>query len=131
MRTITRLHMNAPLDTRMRLEVKCFRQDLAVFEAKIEFDPDKLGPTTWDVSPAMRFLDNLDGIVLREVKELRMEGFFGSLQPHLVELLNFLERMPALVRVVTTEYNEEDFRSALDILGCQATVVRVDRQSPG
>jgi hypothetical protein len=126
LRTVTGLHMDVWLETYVKLRVKCFRQDQQVLEANIEFSPDILDATAKDVSPAMGFLNNLDGIVLGEVEELRMGGFSGSLEPHVVELEGLLTRMPALARVITTDHNEEQLRHALDVLGCRATVVRVD-----
>ena len=67
-------------------------------------------------SPVMGFLDNLEGIVLREVGELRMDGFIGSLELQADELLAFFGRMPALTRVIATDKNGEKLRSVLDIL---------------
>ena len=73
----------------------------------------------------MGFLDNLEGIVLREVGELRMEGFVGSLEPQADELLAFFGRMPVLTRVITADKNEEKLRSVLDVLDSRAAVVGV------
>ena len=73
----------------------------------------------------MGFLDNLEGIVLREVGELRMEGFVGSLEPQAEELLAFFGRMPVLTRVITADKNEEKLRSVLDVLDSRAAVVGV------
>jgi len=76
-----------------------------------------------DVEPVTWFLGNLDCTVLRGVEELRAEGLVGSLEPNPAELLAFLKRMPALARVITTDGNEDKFRSVLDDLGCRAIVV--------
>ena len=80
-----------------------------------------------ETSLAMRLLGNLDRIVLTGVEELRMEGFSGNLEPQPPELLAFLERMPALRRVITTDGNKEIFCSALNSLGCRAAVIRVEQ----
>jgi len=77
----------------------------------------------------MGLLDNLDGIVLRGVTELGMDGFVGVLEPHGDELLAFLERMPALARLITGDNNEEELDFALDRLGRtdRPVVVRAER----
>jgi len=72
----------------------------------------------------MQFLGDLHPIVLGGVEELRMEGFVGPLEPQAIDLLKFLEGMPALTRLITADGNEKTFRSALDDLGYRAAVVR-------
>jgi len=41
-----------------------------------------------------------------------------------IELLKFLEGMPALTRLITADGSEEVFRSVLNDLDCRAVVVR-------
>ena len=122
---LTRLHIRAHFDLSISLELKCFRLDRPAFEVDVMCSRENKTMSQPETSLAMRLLGNLDRIVLTGVEELRMEGFIGNLEPQPPELLAFLERMPALRRVITTNGNEEIFCSALNSLGCRAAVIRV------
>ena len=119
--------MKADLDAGITLQLSCFRLDRPAFEVKIMYTPGLQAVAPESASPVMGFLDNLEGIVLREVGELRMEGFVGSLEPQADELLAFFERMPVLTRVITIDKNEEELHSVLDVLDSRAAVVGVDQ----
>ena len=121
LRSLTRLHVKADLDAGITLQLNCFRLDRPAFEVKIMYTPGLQAVAPESASPVMGFLDNLEGIVLREVGELRMEGFVGSLEPA------FFRRMPVLTKVITTEKNEEKLRSVLDVVDSRAAVVGVDQ----
>ena len=127
LRSLTRLHVKADLDAGITLQLSCFRLDRPAFEVKITYTPGVQAVASESASPVMGFLDNLEGIVLGEVGELRMEGFVGSLEPQADELLAFFGRMPVLTRVITTDKNEEELRSVLDVLDSRAAVVGVDQ----
>ena len=123
---VTRLHVKTRFDTPgtlAALEVKCFKRDLTVLDVNIELSISANSRDESD-SPAMFFLDNFDGMKLSEVEELRMEGFFGPLEPYAEELVGLLAGMPGLVWVFT-DHNQEKLCSALDLLGRRATVVMV------
>ena len=129
LRTLTRLHIKAHFDARIArvaLELKCFRLDQLAFEANIRYPFE--GPVGFrqDASPVVGLLDGLHQLALEGVEELRMEGIVGRFSPRGDELPIFLKRMPALTRLITTDGNEETLRSALDGLGCQAVVVRME-----
>ena len=66
--------------------------------------------------PAMRLLDYLHPLNLREVVELRMEGFVGEWSLQSLELGRLLKRMPALRRVVTGDDNKGKFLLALSTM---------------
>ena len=127
LRTLTRLHMKTRLDAKATFGLKCFKLDRPAFEVDVEYPFGSRAMAQKNASPVMWFWGSLHQIVLRGVEELRMEGFVGPLEPQAAELLAFLKRMPALLRLVTTDDNEEIFRSTLDSLGCQAVVIRVDQ----
>jgi len=127
LRTLTRVHIKTCFDAKVLFELRCFRLDRPAFEFIIGCSFGRRMMAQKKASSVTWFLGSLHRIVLRGVEELRMEGFVGPLEPRAGELLVFLKRMPALTRLVTTDGNEEMFRSALDSLGCQAIVVRVDR----
>jgi hypothetical protein len=126
--TLTRLHIKVHVHTRVTLELKCFRFDQPAFDINLEYSTSE-GQTIdqRNVSRIMWFLYHLHRIVFSGVEELRMEGFIGSLELQETQLLAFLERMPALTRLITTDSNEEAIRSALDSLGCRAVVIRVEQ----
>lgn len=126
LRTLTRLHITARFNIEIRVKVKCYRLDRPAFEVNVGFSPEVPALVEPNNTPMMWFLVNLHQIVLREVEELRMEGFAGPLEPQTVELLEFLKRMPGLTRLITTDNNEETLCSALDSLGCRAVVVRAE-----
>lgn len=124
LRTLTGLHMKARLDTRVGLELKCFRLNWPTLEVDIGYSFEGRTMVLQKASPVMWFLRNLHRIVLRGVEELRMDGFVGRLEPQEDELLAFLKRMPALTRVITADGNEGTLRSVLDSLGCRAIIIR-------
>ena len=126
LQALTRLHVKARLNARVALELRCFRSNRPVFEVDIGYCFESRTMARRKVSPVMWFLGDLHRIVLREVEELRMDGFVGHLGPLEAELRRFLKRMPALARLITTDSNEEALRSALNTLGCRAVVVRVE-----
>jgi len=68
----------------------------------------------------MCFSRDLPQTMLEGVEELQMDGFVGCLEPLEAELRAFLERMPALMRMVTTDGNEKSLRSVLESLGSRA-----------
>ena len=126
LRTLTRLHMKTRLDTRVTLELRCFRSNRPAFEVDVGYPFESRTMVQQKASPVMWFLGNLHRIVLRGVEELRVDGFVGRLEPQAAELITFLKRMLALTRVITTDGNEGIFRSALDSLGCRAVVVSTE-----
>ena len=73
--------------------------------------------------PAMRALNYLRPLDLKEVAELRMEGFIREWELQSFELRHFLQFMPALKRVMTADGNEGIFRVALDAMERRASVV--------
>ena len=123
LRTMMRLHITARFNNKIGLELKCCMSDRPALEVNVEFSRN---PAGWEGNgtTVMRFLGDLHPIFLKGVEELRMEGFVGPLGPQAIELLKFLEGMPTLTRLITADGNEEVFRSALDVLGCRAVVVR-------
>ena len=129
LRALTRLHVKADLDAKITLQLNCFRLDGPALEVKIRYSPALQEVTGESAFPVMGVLDNLEGIVLREVGELRMEGFVGNLEPQAEELLAFFGRMPVLTKVITTDKNEEKLRSVLDVLDSRAAVIGVDQRS--
>jgi len=123
-----RLHVKARVDVYVALELECFSLDRPAFEVNVKYSFDGRMMVEQKVSPVVRLLSNLNQIVLGGVEELRLDGFAGRLEVQEAELLAFLMRLPALKRLITTDGNEEKLRSALDILGHPAAVVRVERR---
>lgn len=64
--------------------------------------------------PAMRALNYLLPLNLKNVAELRMEGFVGEWGLQSFELHHFLQNMPALTHITTGDDNKGIFRVALD-----------------
>jgi len=122
LRTLMRLHVMAHFNNGVGVKLKCCRLDRPALELNVEFFK-KQTRREWNGTTVMRLLGDLHPIVLGGVEELRMEGFVGPLEPQAIELLKFLEGMPALTRLITADDNEEVFRSALDDLGYRAVVV--------
>ena len=123
LRTLVRLHITARFSNKPGLKLKWCGLDRPTLGVNVEFfkNPrilERNGNTI------MGFLGDLRPIVLGGVEELRMEGFVGPLGPQAIELLKFLEGMPALTRLTTADDNEDVFRSVLNDLGCRAVVVR-------
>jgi len=123
LRTLIRLHITARFNNKIGLELKCGMLDRPALEVNVEFSRNPVGWEGNDTT-VMRFLGDLHPIVLGGVEELRMEGFVGPLEPQAIDLLKFLEGMPALTKLITADSNEKAFRSALDDLGYRAAVVR-------
>jgi len=96
------------------LELEGYRMDRPAFEVTVryslELEPN--GPA----EGVARYVFSRDvrKTVLMGVEELQMDGFAGCLKPLEAELPAFLERMPALTRVITTDSNEMILRSVLD-----------------
>ena len=125
---LTRLHAKARIDlyAYVALELECFSLDRPAFEVNVEHSFDLKTMDEEEASPVLWFLGNLKQIALEGLEELRLDGFVGRLAPQEAELLAFLKRLPALKRLITTNSNEKRLRSALDILGYPAVVVRVE-----
>jgi hypothetical protein len=73
--------------------------------------------------PAMRVLDYLCPLDLRKVVELRMEGFVGEWGLQSFELNYFLQRMPALRNITTSDGNREIFWSELSTMGRSPSII--------
>jgi len=119
LRTMTRLHAKAHYDLAINMELEGFRLDRPVFEVNVRYFFENR-TALQKASPIMCFLRDLPQTMLEGVEELQMDGFVGCLEPLEVELRAFLERMPALMRMVTTDVNEKSLRSVLESLGSRA-----------
>jgi len=84
-------------------------------EMETEIIPERL--------PAIRALNYLRPLDLKNVVELKMEGFVGKRGIQGFELYHFLQHMPALRRITTGDDNGEIFLFALSITGRSASVV--------
>lgn len=73
--------------------------------------------------PAMRALNYLRPLNLKNVVELRMEGFEGEWGLQGFELYHFLQYMPALRRIMTGDNNKDIFWFALNTVGRSASVI--------
>ena len=109
--------------------LKCSTGDRETLHVEVEYyalhrrspDPMEMGIVP-ERSPMMRFricdqamrlLNYLHPLNLREVVELRMEGFVGEWNLYSVEIGRLLKRMPALRRIVTGDDNKGKFLLAL------------------
>ena len=128
LRTLIRLHITARFNNKIGLKLKCGMLDRPASEVNVESSRNPVGWEGNDTT-VMRFLGDLHPIVLGGVGELRMEGFVGSLEPQVIDLLKFFEGVPTLAKLITADGNEQAFRSALDDLGYRAAVVKAGARS--
>jgi len=115
--TITRLHAKANYDLAVIVELEGFRLDRPVFEVNVRYFFENRA-VLQKASPIMCLLRDLPRAVLKDVEELQVDGFVGRLEPLEAELRAFLERMPALMRIITID-NEKSPRSVLENLHCR------------